>query len=165
VDDVRLTVAIIGVGGVVLGAVIAGTLSLVTGLQSRRWAHQQWILDRRLETYSAFVQAHVRLGTGHPEQEDVTAAIAALLACTVISSYEVDTAAEPYIAAARTHARAPTPETLSDLHQAGAHLRATMSFDVLPGRDRRLRRLTNVWDSIRLGRAEATPGRPSTPPN
>ncbi|CCH86961.1 protein of unknown function [Modestobacter italicus] len=49
--------AVIGVGGVVLGAIIGGTIALLTGWQSRRWAHQQWLLDRRQDSYTELLTA------------------------------------------------------------------------------------------------------------
>ncbi|MGY1776908.1 hypothetical protein ACI8AV_13710 [Geodermatophilus sp. SYSU D00804] len=49
--------AVVGVGGVVLGALIGGTISLLTGWQSRRWAHQEWLLDRRSDVYTELLTA------------------------------------------------------------------------------------------------------------
>lgn len=55
--DIRLLIALVGVGGVVAGATLTALVSLFTGWLARRHEHRRWLLDRRLESYLAFNEA------------------------------------------------------------------------------------------------------------
>lgn len=52
--DVRLLIALVGVVGVLAGALVTALVSLFTGYLSRRHDERRWLLDKRLEAYVAF---------------------------------------------------------------------------------------------------------------
>jgi len=57
VEDVRVLVAIVGLSGILAGAVLTTLTSFATGYLSRRHEHRRWLLDRRLEIYVDFNRA------------------------------------------------------------------------------------------------------------
>jgi hypothetical protein len=56
-EQVAALPAVLGLLGVLVGA----TIALLTGWQSRRWAHIQWLLDKRHETYAELLRSMVAL--------------------------------------------------------------------------------------------------------
>lgn len=60
--------ALLGLCGVLVGAGIA----LLTGWQSRRWAHRQWLLDRRHQAYSEILKGVHALVVGSSTEIDDT---------------------------------------------------------------------------------------------
>ena len=60
--------AVLGFAGVLVGAGIA----VLTGWQSRRWAHAEWLLDRRHESYArvlATIREAIEASPKAPEPE------------------------------------------------------------------------------------------------
>jgi hypothetical protein len=55
--SLEVTVAVIGLTGGLVGALIGGVVSLATGWQSRRWAQRAWLLDSRRDAYLAVLAA------------------------------------------------------------------------------------------------------------
>lgn len=51
-------VALVGVGGVIAGAMLTGLVTLATTLLNRQHEQRRWLLDRRLEVYGRFNAAY-----------------------------------------------------------------------------------------------------------
>lgn len=56
-DDARVLIAIVGVIGVLAGALVTALVSLFTGWLGRRHEHRRWLQENRLEAYLAFNRA------------------------------------------------------------------------------------------------------------
>ncbi|WP_347057266.1 hypothetical protein ABC795_11210 [Blastococcus sp. HT6-30] len=81
-----------------LAVLVGAGVSLLTARQTRRWAHQQWLLDKRHEAYADVLRsifALVEQGAGAPKEARTklyTGVFTAVIHCRVVASETVDQA-------------------------------------------------------------------------
>ena len=124
--------AVLGLVGVLVGAVIA----LLSGWQSRRWAHQQWLLDRRHESYARLLASireaiELRSGATHPQRADAyTAIFGAAVDCEMVASDPVVEAVTELLVSVNAWSKAGDREAAEKLGDHGATLNALMRADL-----------------------------------